>query len=1100
MATFRDPSCCLQRPALVTFLCESFFDSQKRSSVVACFTRSLTPENDDPSAFAPSHRSTIEGIVGLAKRCLEIRSETVLDLFPIIESSAGSLSSQAAQFACETGLVDLIADVAAAFVSKSPYCISLLTTLSQQNQVIFDYLTSGNLPLYATLEQTTSNGEPGLPKAILEFAIIFKPTKGTPPIVRNSKAIELLLLCGRCSAESEVWVTSELARLVAFPANQRQLGNGRIPGIIIERVGEVQANDALRETYLTCLKAILPQMFTESAYMKSLSLVTSSSFAYPGKFVQLYLDLLLAERPDAPATYYHFDDRDNGIFIAPLQIGDSFSVFLSFRLDVQVPATTTPLIALNGAENIYLYFKENFLWVGKKDFERQFPLHFVGGRWYSLAVAVSPQGFSASVDGGASFSVPAQVHLGMEVSFCIASRSAEKSSKSLVVDVAWVMIFKSADLKAFKGKITPTTISPSMASSLVLPVSPTAARDRRTSTRGNIVWFQSTIHDFLLTSGGLATVLTIFGRLADHSLSQNVGQELLILGLRLLRTILRSSEDLEQAFFSMNGIPILSVYLCRANSAFFGHTLVQELLPLFESFTLPSLQVHMVEHIWLNFDLAFRFGTLREIFFSTTLLAHQINPATFGSRAAFDIVVYQAVQMDRSQNGDFLWGLIEKFIYGNVGPSGLTMLVYISLCQFSLDGAQRGLTLLKQCLDERPVSTEPELHFGLLELLRVPKLQTLALSILDKLSDASALASLLYRAPVILAWSDPPGLAPVLRQFLYGPRGWMYIPLFVTCALKLEASERSKLVMELVDKIIESPADFVSFTNGKYWYSWLLELLTSIKLDEERFAKTFARLLDQFLKDVPNGEVRSGGFCFLAADPSRRWLLQRIFQYLLRDAPVSSARFNAVFEPVFEYLFAQFANTDNLHILLDVGADGAWKDRAIAENLISGFDPQQRDFSSEWVQKVTYVVAHLWRAGRDDFAQKIVTLKADAEIIHSAFAMLSHVAEPKIVNGLEDYKPPFDDSDDSNALQFFMFENTLSERLQSLTRARADAVAVIARDDTIMREAVANETTATMKKIENWKELQRSKVQKQQEDRLRLFEAFASVEHRVEGQ
>jgi hypothetical protein len=482
------------------------------------------------------------------------------------------------------------------------------------------------------------------------------------------------------------------------------------------------------------------------------------------------------------------------------------------------------------------------------------------------------------------------------------------------------------------------------------------------------------------------------------------------------------------------------------------------------------------------------------------LLAHQIRREAFESLSAFDIVVYQTVQMDGSETGHFLWGLIEKFIHGKVGASGFRMLVYIALCHFSIEGAQRGLTLVKQCLNEHPVTTELDFHLGLLELLRIPDLQSLAFGILDNINDPSTVAPLLNRATIIISWEDPPSVMKLLMLYFYGPKGWMYLPLFVTCLLQFELSERSKLVIEFADKVIESPDTFVKFTRVRFWYSWLFQLFQSSQLDQMRFAMSFARLIDTWLIEAQeHADVRGGCFVFLASYPSIRWLRRIIFKYLLRDGVMNETRFIAIFDSVFEFLFLQFAGTNKLHILLDLDDEGNWLDLEIAQQLMNAFNQNYQICNIDCIQKAAYIAGQLWRAGSENFVAKIVELKTGVEILHSAFAILSRIAAPKIVTGLENYKPAFDDCDDSDAFQLFLFENGLLEKLPALTRTLAEAVASIVKEFTIMREKVLGDTGVTMQKIEDWKQEQKRKVELKHQERLTLFEEFIKTEHKIEG-
>jgi hypothetical protein len=597
---------------------------------------------------------------------------------------------------------------------------------------------------------------------------------------------------------------------------------------------------------------------------------------------------------------------------------------------------------------------------------------------------------------------------------------------------------------------------------------------------------QSTIHDSLATEAGLRTILSLLRRLAGPSLSDAHGCLLLARTLRLLRRAIER-DTLEQTFFVMDGFSLLAASLSAARKEFFTDELMKALLPLYEVLTLAPLQVTMVECVWLNLELAAKFGSAHEVFFSVLALAHQSKPAPFESRAVFARFVYQGLVAAQSPPSDWMWALVESFLTGKVGAAGFIVLVPASLACEAPGSAQRILQIIKNYLDKRPVPIAAEIHPLLIELLRRLNLQELALAILDKIEELAVLAPLLVKAPAVIAWDNAPALVPRFRELLYTARGWLYLPLFTACALRVGSADRRSLADELIGRIRNAPAEFVMFTSVRFWYARLFELFCAANIGQDRVGGVFADLIDASLDAPQHAEMRGAFFAFLAASEAHRPLRRCVFVHVLRPEVMSPARFAALFDPVFDYLFVQFGGTDRLHIAVDLDAGGCWRDADIAAALMGGFEPLQPFHN---IQKAAYVVGHLWRAGHLGFVAKIGTLKATAEVVYTAFALVAHVAAPTVV--FDDYVPQFDDSEDSDALQFFNFEMGIHAKLPAVTRSLADAAALLAREDAVAQESAAADAVAAAQRLQQWRDDQRTKAENERDGRRRLWEQFSA--------
>jgi hypothetical protein len=107
MAVYCNAEECFSRLDCVEFFAESFFDEEKRASVVTCLACGFSPGGSETMTRSVQ-QNIVSGIVAIGKKCLSIKSDLVFELFPLIESSVASFSVRVSEFACESGLIDLI--------------------------------------------------------------------------------------------------------------------------------------------------------------------------------------------------------------------------------------------------------------------------------------------------------------------------------------------------------------------------------------------------------------------------------------------------------------------------------------------------------------------------------------------------------------------------------------------------------------------------------------------------------------------------------------------------------------------------------------------------------------------------------------------------------------------------------------------------------------------------------------------------------------------------------------------------------------------------------------------------------------------------------
>jgi hypothetical protein len=586
------------------YFVDFFFDEDRWSSIVTCFAAGMTLTSEE-RIQRESQRNVISGVVSIARKCLENELEIVTELFPVIESSAASFTEKVAQLACGLGLVSIIADIAATLNSIFPRCVTLLSTISQQNDGILQYLIKDETTFYSKLEEGTIKGEPSLEKgkAILELATIFRLSKGAPSLIRNYRAIELLLINAACSYEGEVWITSELKKLASISRNLPEFGNGKVVQMIINRILEIQSDQELRQTYISLLKLISEHVFTIATFQQISDVIRSPTFQFPNELLQLVVDLFAATLPSTRATYFQFDGRESGLFANPMPVGESFVVCFSIRLESPVALTVQqPLLTLVGLETVYLHLKEGMLGCIKKDLDGYYPIHFLPETWYFMAVSVTPWAVSVTVNMGPVFSVGGAFRLGNDVAIYVASKAPDRGVRSLVGEVSPVFVFKAVDMKLLKSRITPSTLPPQLSSQLICCFNPNVSHRgsvvQNFKVRGHCVCFISTIHDVLPTKKGIISLISMFEKPRnDPNLDVRRGQDFLAMLIRLLQKVLLASDVVEPLFEGLFGFRVLASLLWQIESRFFGSALPEGLVHLFEAVTSPSLKTEMFQHI-----------------------------------------------------------------------------------------------------------------------------------------------------------------------------------------------------------------------------------------------------------------------------------------------------------------------------------------------------------------------------------------------------------------------------------------------------------------------------------------------------------------------
>jgi hypothetical protein len=105
-----------------------------------------------------------------------------------------------------------------------------------------------------------------------------------------------------------------------------------------------------------------------------------------------------------------------------------------------------------------------------------------------------------------------------------------------------------------------------------------------------------------------------------------------------------------------------------------------------------------------------------------------------------------------------VWALVERSLTRRI--DGFAILFPAALACETPDVAQLTLQIIKNWVEERSAPIPADAYRHLLEFLRRPNLQELALAILDKTKELATLAPVLVKAPLVIAWDNAAARVP----------------------------------------------------------------------------------------------------------------------------------------------------------------------------------------------------------------------------------------------------------------------------------------------------------------------------------------------------
>ena len=1072
MCAFIDSSSCFQSDPVMDFMIESFFDPERRSSVICCFANDLNL-GKKTAEFEKSQMNTLQSICRIIQRCIDEDNSVAVNLFPILESCASRFTEPVVEFCQKIDMFDVIAKLALKFDSAFYInCVKLLSTLTHQNSSILKLLSSKEMTFYdvlgsgiARLGVTTE-----IVDVFLDMALV-KRAGTTHALIDNYRAIELLLAYGRLSDDEEQ-VVEKLLDLASHPPNITELNNGNIIQLILSRIKEVQHNSKMRLLYQKLFQALCTGMFTVSTFYKTVELVKEEDFLYPDEILGILRDIFATSQSSLPSTYFVFDGHESGIFPPPVNVGDSFTFCASIKPELSTTLTQPPILTLiaGDGETTCFSFKQGQVNVKKGTADLgEFPFVFQTDAWYFVTLTVSSHGFTLAVDSQV-LKIDAPVRIVNPVRFLIAARSSDKGIRNLAAEMSTIFIFKTSDTKLIKPGMKLNSLPSSLSSSLLFCLDPTKSQNLQilnaspsvptVDFKGKCVLFASTIHDILPSTAALSNLLPLFTRVFGNQLPVETGKNFLSILFGFIGKIMTLSESSQKMFLSIHGFELLASFLDATNEIYFGLSLLRDLLSLFHSLTVFELKVRMVESIWLNFDLSRKFMDLQQIYFSSSaLLAYQEDhDGVFSTVGSLDFSIYQAMVLfpEECDSGVDCWEFIRKSTTDFLDPNIVLTLLTAAIAHKSVFSTNQAILSVKRVSPEIQIADPRDLketYLSLVVCLQYPEVWNQVFAIMDKVhgnNPSPDYGESLTNATEVFNPEDKDFGEAIIASHLYDMSGAVvrpqYLPLYLKCVTQMNFERRAELIGKLTLSLTNFPDKVGNIGAMKHWYTSLFCLAESMDGQEQEFGPLYSHIIDSSLRETKSNETLVEFFDFLSIhDGNYRWLKKRILLVLISLTSKDCATFELLIEPVFEYLFFRPVcdSTKYPCLLVDLNPEnGEWCDMDVSVGLLDLYDPEKQLENSRHMLMLAYMTAMEIRYNNNQHVKAIENARCDQMVKYQALSILVHSSRMTFEELFPTWVKVFDDPFDSCEFQYFEFEVQVSEsmksRLESVTRLKQE--------------------------------------------------------------
>jgi hypothetical protein len=511
----------------------------------------------------------------------------------VIDSNISAFPQESVNFAFAIGLFDVVAELATAFPDQFADYIRFFITASRHNDLVLRRFVSDDATFYEFLGEALRANPRNVP-ILLEFSLIRQQPSRDHRLIRNSRAVELLLASAKCSDENERFVLEELNSLAKLSRNLEELSKYPIVAAVLDGISEVQHQPRVLASCIELYQRITRHSFSLAAFHKTVSLLKSESFLYPNKILDVLLKLIASPNTCSPLAYFQFDGQESGISASNiLVVGEDFSICCSFTLWPLKSRGVQPLICFydrQSNESLVFHFKERRLWVSWKSVSRAFRARFENGTWYFVVVSVTPKGFSLLINGSRLMSVHSSGRLPLEFSVHIRAKPDRKGSLS--ADISRVFVFRVAEFtRQMTAWMSPPSLPPFLASAFVCCFNPSNMHNEQVidvsptnssvPLRGAVVPFMSTVHDVLPPTVSLSSILPLFSRLFDDTLDSHPGRELFRMLIEMIGKILTLSKASQFLFESIHGFRLLSGFLSLVKSQNMNEAFMTSLFDLF---------------------------------------------------------------------------------------------------------------------------------------------------------------------------------------------------------------------------------------------------------------------------------------------------------------------------------------------------------------------------------------------------------------------------------------------------------------------------------------------------------------------------------------
>ncbi|OHS99739.1 hypothetical protein TRFO_33768 [Tritrichomonas foetus] len=540
--------------------------------------------------------------------------------------------------------------------------ILILSSIYLKHSKISTFFESNGSPVFSALKESFKFVP--IDEELIELLLSFAMNKHvslhfiTMPMIQNRAPLKLLLDIATGTEYEEQIIDDLIVLCNGSTSNAFECFHINIIGYALNRAFDKK----LQVKATTLFQSVASTFFSPLSLNDTFKILYSTSLEKRSACHQLILDcllrLLIEDRPNPVNCYFHLNGLQTGIFGPSLQVSSKWYFITTLRLDIST-TDRDPILALQDEDCSLLMFSfvnSELVFSREKNHKKHDVffknVKFLKHVWYQMLICYTPKLITLYVNGKIASTIKiSNRDLNGKTIFRIGCCSSANFSG----DFGPIAFYNNNLLnpKEIFAEYEKTITSHNRYNS-DLYYDPCNVDENRINDVtidgqsaqivGRDVQFCMTLSSIAQYNGTFQRFLPMFSMINRPRIEEeeDIDDQMFHTLLVILRFLLAMSPDMEKMFESNGGFQLLTGIFNTIKTTSFSPSVPPDLLDIYNSLTLFSLKVQMVEYIWLNFDLWSRLTKQVQIRFYKYALfaAFTTDPKPFQIKT-YDFLLYQ---------------------------------------------------------------------------------------------------------------------------------------------------------------------------------------------------------------------------------------------------------------------------------------------------------------------------------------------------------------------------------------------------------------------------------------------------------------------------